>query len=62
MKESEKNLDGARIEKIKKYFNELRDSLSKPKIKEIRKDLYRIGNKKNLSTPKIKDIEKIFLD
>ena len=32
VKESEKNFDDARIEKIKKYFNELRD----------RKDLYRI--------------------
>ena len=32
VKESEKNFDDGRIEKIKKYFNELRD----------RKDLYRI--------------------
>ena len=35
-----------RIEKIKNDFNELRDRLSKPKIKEIRKDLYKIKNKK----------------
>ena len=35
-----------RIEKIKNDFNELRDRLSKPKIKEIRKDLYKINNKK----------------
>ena len=55
MKESEKKFDDARIEKIKKDFNKLRYRLSKPKIKEIRRDLYRIENKK------IKDIEKIFL-
>ena len=41
----EKNFDDARIKKIKKDFNELRD-LSKPKIKEIRKDLYEVENKK----------------
>ena len=46
MKESENNCDDARIEKIKKYFNKLRDRLSKPKIKEIRKELYRIETKK----------------
>ena len=44
VKESEKNFDDARIEKIKKDLNKLRDRLSKPKIKEIRKDLYRIEN------------------
>ena len=46
LKGSEKNFDGARLEKIKKDFNEIRDRLSKPRIKEIRKDLYRIENKK----------------
>ena len=46
VKESEKNFDDARIEKIKKDFHKMRDRLSKPKIKEIRKDLYRIENKK----------------
>ena len=55
MKENENNFDDARIEKIKKYFNELRDRLHKPKIKEIRKDYYRIENKK------IKEIEKNLL-
>ena len=40
----------------KNIFNELRDRLSKPKIKEIRKDFYRIENKK-----KIKELEKNFL-
>ena len=36
----------------------MRDRLSKPKIKEIRTDLYRIKNKKDLSTQKIEKIEK----
>ena len=48
----EKNFNDARIEKIKKDFNELRDGPSKQKIKEIRKDMYRIENKN------IKEIEK----
>ena len=51
-KESEKNFDDARIQKIKKDFNKSRDRHSKPKIKEIRKDIYKIENKKNLSTQK----------
>ena len=36
----------------------MRDRLSKPKIKEIRKNLDRIENKKNLSTQKLEKIEK----
>ena len=47
VKESEKNFGNERIKKIKKDFNKLIDLLSKPKIKEIRKDLYKIENKKN---------------
>ena len=46
MKESEINFDDARIETIKNDFSKLRDRLYKPKIKDIRKDLYRIENKK----------------
>ena len=38
MKEQEKNFDDARIEKIKKDFNELKRRLFKSKIKETRKD------------------------
>ena len=55
MKENEKNFDDARMEKIKKGFNELRELPSKPKINEIREDLYRIENKKK------KEIEKNLL-
>ena len=58
VKEIEKNFDDARIEKIKKDFNKLRDRLSVPKTKEIKRDLYRMQNKKNLSTQTIETIEK----
>ena len=37
MKEKKNNFDDARTEKIKKYFNKLRDNLSKAIIKEIKK-------------------------
>ena len=57
----EKNFDDARIERIKKDFNKLRDRFFKSKIKEIRKDLYRMENKNNLSTTEIKEIEKNLL-
>ena len=50
MKQGENNFNEGRIEKIKKDFNKLRDILLK--IKEIRKDLYRIENKS------IKKVEK----
>ena len=59
VEESEKNFNDARIEKIKKDFNELRNRFFKSKIKEVRKDLYRIENKKNLSTTEM--IEKNLL-
>ena len=59
--ESEKNLDNARIKQIRKGFNKLKDRFLKPKIKEIRRNLYEIENKKNLPKSKIKDIEKNLL-
>ena len=40
--ESQKNFDDGRIKKIKKDFNELRDRFFKPKIKEIRRNLYEL--------------------
>ena len=46
-----------KIKKIREEFNELKDSVLKPKIKGIRRNLYEIENKKNLSKSKIKEIE-----
>ena len=60
--EGEKNLDNARIKKIREDFNELRDRLLKPKVKEIRKNLYEIESKKNLSKSKIKKFKKNFVN
>ena len=56
--ESEKNFDDAKINQIKKDFNELRDRFFKPKMKKIRRNLYEGENKNNLSTQKVKEIEK----
>ena len=50
------NFDDARAESIKKDFNELREIFS-ALIKEIRKDLYRIENKKKFSATEIKKTE-----
>ena len=52
----------AKIEKIRKEFNESRYKFSKSKIKEIRENLYKIENEKNLSESKIKETEKILLN
>ena len=61
--DSEKNFDDAKINQIKKDFNELRDRFFKPKMKKIRRNLYEVENKNNLSTQKVKEIEKkIFLN
>ena len=38
--ESKKNLHKARVKKITQEFNKLRDRFLKPKIKEIRRNLY----------------------
>ena len=56
------NFDNARIKKIREDLNKLRDRFLKPKIKEIRKNLYELENKKNLSKPKLKRLSKILLD
>ena len=55
--ESEKNLDNVKIKKIREGFNKLKHRFLKPKIKEIRKNLDEIENKKNLSKSKMKEIE-----
>ena len=59
--ESAKSLDNAKIEKIKEDFNKLRDRFLKPKIKEIRKNLYEIKSK-NISESELKQIKKIFFE
>ena len=53
--ESENNFDNERLKKIRKEFNESRYKFS---ISKIRKSLYEIENKKNLSKSKILKIEK----
>ena len=42
---AEEILDNARIKKIRENFNELSDKFLKPKIKEIRRNLYETENK-----------------
>ena len=58
VKRSEKptiNFSKARIEEIRKEFNESWHKLSISKINEIKRNLYEIENEKNLSTPNKKD-------
>ena len=55
---NKKNLENVKIKKNREDFNKMRDRFLKPKIKEIRKYLYELGNKENLSESKIKEIEK----
>ena len=52
------NFSKARIEEIRKEFNESRYKFSKLKMKEIRKNLYEIENEKNPSESKTKEIER----
>ena len=59
-KKQKTDFSKARIEEIRKEFNELRYKFSKLKIKEIRKNLYEIENEKNLSESKI--LKKILLN
>ena len=54
IKRRENNFSDARIEKIRENFNKLRDRFLKLKIKEIRRNLYKIENKMNLSKTKRK--------
>ena len=59
--ESAKSLNNAKIKKIKEDFNELKDRFLKPKIKEIRKNLYEIENE-NLSESKAREMEKTLFE
>ena len=51
-------IDNEGLKKITKDLNKSRHKFSKSEIKAIRKNLYEIESKKNLSTKKIKEIEK----
>ena len=51
------NFSKARMEKIRKEFNESRHKFSKS-INEIRKNLYEIESEKNLFESKVKEIER----
>ena len=55
---SKPKIDNERLKKIREDLNKSRHKFSKSEIKEIRKNLYEIESKKNLSTQKIKEIEK----
>ena len=52
------NFDNERLKKIREDLNKSKHKFSRSQIKEIRKKLYDIENKRNLSTQKIKEIEK----
>ena len=56
------NFNIARIKKIRENFNKLRHRFLRPKIKEIRRNLYEIEKKKNLSKSKIKEIEQNLIE
>ena len=59
---SRNNFNNVRIKKIREDFNKLRDRFLKPKIKEIRRNLYEIEKKENLSKSKIKEIEQNLIE
>ena len=56
------NFTNARIKKIREDFSKLRHRILKLKIKEIRKSLYKIENRGNLSKSKLKETEQILLN
>ena len=56
------SLSKKKIWDIRKDFNKLRNRFLKPKIKEIRRNLYLIENKKNLSKSKIREIEQNLIE
>ena len=59
---SRNNFNNTRTKKIGEDFSKSRDRFLKPKIKEIRRNLYEIENKKNLSKPKIKEIKQNLIE
>ena len=59
---SRNNFNNARIKKIREDFNKLNDSFLKPKIKVIRRNLYKIENKSIYLNQKQKRANKILLN
>ena len=56
-KDEKPNLCKARIQKIRREFNDSRHKFSKSKIKEIKRNLYEIKNKKFFFAIRMKEIE-----
>ena len=56
------NFSKARIEKIRKEFNESRHKFSKSKINDIRRHLCEVEDEKNLFAAKIKEIRRNLLE
>ena len=56
------NFDNDRIRGIKKILNELRDRLTKEYRKQIKKQLYEIENKRNLSKLEKEEINEYLTD
>ena len=59
VKESGKNFDDVRIKTIRKELNKLKNKFSRPKIKEIRRNLYEAENKKVVPLKKYKSLKEI---
>ena len=56
------NLDNDKISEIKKILNKLRDILTKEYRKKIKKKLYKIENKKNLSEVEEEEINEYLIE
>ena len=56
------NLDNDKISEIKKILNKLRDILTKEYRKKIKKKLYKIENKKNLSEVEEEEIKEYLIE
>ena len=55
------NIDNERLKKIREDLIKSRHKSSKSEIQEIRKNLYKIESKRNVSTQEIREIKKAFL-
>ena len=62
IKDSENNFNNVRMKEVKEDLNKLRNINLKPKMKETRRNLYKIKKKKCLSKWKIKEIEQNLIE